>query len=212
VADLEICPKCDQVHTRCAAHKKGVVPLVPCMRNPKRHHKVCPAHGGNAPQIRAAAERRRQAEAIGEATQFYAIPVESDPNTAMNDLLRVKTGEVLYLKTLVNGLDEDDLKQIDRSGSFEKPAVWVEMLWVAQRDLREICRVMFDVGFAERQARYVDSQAMLLQAGLLWFRRQLGLENDPNAEAFERQMLAALAQGTPPELTEGAADERTSAV
>jgi hypothetical protein len=188
------CEKCGQAHLRCKAHNKAGKA---CMRWPRLGAPVCPRHGGHAPQVLAAAERRRAKDLV--ELRGYASAVATDPASAMNDLLFRKAGEVLFLTTIVNGLDAGALKQQDTSGRFEKPAVWVEMLWRAQDDLRKICKDMFDIGFAERQARYVDHQAMLLAAGLSWFRRELGLGEDPQAEQLERTMLAALAGGAPPD-------------
>jgi hypothetical protein len=188
------CPRCGQPHPGCAAHNKRGLP---CGRLLQTDAIVCLRHGGGAPQVKAATARRKaaaQAELRG-----YVTPVATDPSSAMTELLHAKMGEVTYLAALVNALGRDELKQRDLSGRYEKPSVWVEMLWHAQDDLRRICKDMFDIGFAERQARYVDGQAMLLAAGLAWFRRQLGLDGDPRAEELERTMLVALASGAPPD-------------
>lgn len=189
------CERCGRPHPGCLAH--GKKHGGPCGRPLDPYADVCDKHGGGAPQVRASAGRRRAA-ALAEL-RGYTTPAVTDPASAMTDLLHAKMGEVMYLQAAVNGLDRDGLTQVDASGRFERPSVWVEMLWRAQEDLRRICKDMFDIGFAERQARYVDAQALLLSAGLAWFRRELGLDGDERAERLERVMLAALASGAPPE-------------
>jgi hypothetical protein len=197
------CEMAGQRHPICDGHRirKGSAPGQPCRKSPRLGAMVCSKHGGEAPNAKALAERRlAAATADWELKRFAEINGEDvDPASTMADALRSKTSQAIYLRTVVNGLSQPGLKQIDSSGRFERPSVWVDMLWTVERDLVAICKTMVDIGFAERQARYVDAQAMLLLAGLQWMRRELGLADDDRWDTAERQMLEALGKGGPPD-------------
>lgn len=182
-------------HPICDGHTR---PGEPCEMFPRQFSTVCKMHGGNAPRAREMENRRRNTAKAEALMARFARPRDVDPQTAMAETLQSKAGQVMYLRALVNNLDQGGLKQVDKSGQFERPSVWVEMLWRVEKDLAEICRMMIDVGFAERQARYVDAQALMLVAGLGWLRKELGHGDDPRWEEAERAMLMSLAQGMAP--------------
>lgn len=57
--DPMTCRACGEVHARCAGHvKNGPRAGKPCTHHPIRGGTVCTHHGGGAPQVRAAANRR----------------------------------------------------------------------------------------------------------------------------------------------------------
>src|SRR5262249_2273181 len=93
--------------------------------------------------------------------------------------------------------------QLD-AGAFDGPALQALGEWIDRA--ARISELLIDVGFAERQARYVDAQAALLNAGLRWYRYELGrllgvdLIDDPRAEEIENRMLEHLAEGAAPQV------------
>jgi hypothetical protein len=191
-----VCELAGRKHPICDGHTR---PGNPCYMSPRLYETVCRMHGGNGPRSREIGAQRRAAAKAAAEVQRFAAPVDIDPQQAMMETLQSKAGQVMYLRMLVNGLTEAGLKQTDKTGSFERPSVWVEMLWRAERDLADMSKMMIDVGFAERQARYVDAQALMLVSGLAWLRKELGMAEDPRWEHAERSMLLALAQGFTPD-------------
>ena len=60
-------------------------------------------------------------------------------------------GVVNWLVALISSLDSaDELKQLDVSGRFEKPSVWVEMLGNERDRLLRAAKACADVGVEER--------------------------------------------------------------
>lgn len=190
------CAQAGHRHDICDAHRADGQA---CTQYPRQCGTVCKVHGGETPgALKVTFERQRRALAERKLSRF-ATPVDVDPQTALMETLQSKAGQVMYLRALVNRLDESNLKQVDKAGSFERPAVWVEMLRAAENDLVNVSKLMIDVGFAERQARFVDAQALMLVAGLQWMRRELGMVEQDAWDRAEQAMLESLAQGTVPE-------------
>jgi hypothetical protein len=190
------CSSFGRQHDICDAHR---VDGQACTQYPRQYGTVCKVHGGETPgALKMTFRRQREAKAKHELKKF-ARAVDIDPQTALVETLQSKAGQVMYLRALVNNLDQDSLKQTDKTGSFEQPSVWVGMLRNAEADLVTVSKVMIDVGFSERQARYVDAQALLLVAGLQWMRRELGHGDDPAWDRVERAMLESLAGGRAPD-------------
>ena len=53
------------------------------------------------------------------------------------------------------------LKQMDMSGKFEKPSVWVELYQEERRMLARVCKMALDAGVAERHVRVAEAQGEL---------------------------------------------------
>lgn len=98
------CTRCNRPHPRCNGHNKQGEP---CMRWPRRGATVCPRHGGKAPQVVAAAERRRQAEDLALAAKTYGTPIEIDPATALLQELHRTQGIVVWLGALIAELEKE---------------------------------------------------------------------------------------------------------
>lgn len=79
-------------------------------------------HGGRAPQVVAAAQRRLDAAAAAEAVATFGLPREVDPLQALMEEVHRTTGYVAWLESLISLLPEADLKQRDVTGRFERPA------------------------------------------------------------------------------------------
>ena len=54
------------------------------------------------------------------------------------------------------------LKQMDTSGRFEKPSVWIEMHQEERRMLARVCRMALDAGVNERAVRIAEQHGELL--------------------------------------------------
>jgi hypothetical protein len=82
------CKRCGNIHERCSAHNSRGKP---CGRPPRAGAKVCPSHGGAAPQVkRAAAERRAEQQAAATLGSLGAAAPVGNP---LEHLLRL-AGEV----------------------------------------------------------------------------------------------------------------------
>lgn len=93
----ELCPRCNQVHPRCAGHKKRKVdtdPLVPCMRWPDKGLglEVCKVHGGNSPNALKGGQVRVAWRLIGEAgglleEAYGEVQVMTGPEQVLDGIL-----------------------------------------------------------------------------------------------------------------------------
>lgn len=103
---MTVCAKCDQKHTKCTAHTRAGNP---CRQNPVTGLTVCRMHGGSAPQVRAARDRRAEeaavAERIAEMLADYQPNLdEVDPHTDLLEVVALTTGMRRVLTELVGEL------------------------------------------------------------------------------------------------------------
>lgn len=163
----------------------------------------CKLHGGSTRSHVAWAERTLREQQVAAAQERYGIPVQVDPGPALTGLLHETYGAVLYLGALVASLPAEELKQVDSSGRFERPAVWVEMLAARQKALGELAKDLVSLGLAEREVKVQEQTGQLLAAGLSWLLGRLGLAGDPRAMELLGVMLRSLAEGRVPDELEG---------
>lgn len=89
----------------CTAHKTNGDP---CPNWAVRGASVCSAHGGRAPQVRAAAEERLAVEA---AVARFALDLDDTPaGEVMLREIQRSSAMCQHLAGLVNGLSEEDLR------------------------------------------------------------------------------------------------------
>src|SRR4051794_592389 len=104
---MSACAKCGQVHTRCGGHRKR--DGAPCRRQPRTGAPVCLVHGGGAPQVKAAADRRVREGRARRDVETFGLPVEVDPAEALLEEVQRTAGHVAWLSEQVRGIDADDL-------------------------------------------------------------------------------------------------------
>lgn len=165
------CSKCGQVHDpgRCTGHNSRGLP---CGNRPIRGGSVCSTHGGSAPQVRDAAERR-QLEAAAEATinamlwpgLRSAEPVK-DPVAslerlagALEQLVDQAGARVAALQHVAGGKDLTSLR------------AEVTLLERALGHLRAVLVDMARLGIAERQIQVDQALAEVIVGA---FRAALG--------------------------------------
>jgi hypothetical protein len=100
------CKTCGQVHAKCAAHRRD---KTPCMGHRIKGAEVCRMHGGSAPQVRAAGERRIQEEKVRRIAATYGAPREVDPNAFVLELIAISAGAVSWMREIIAELDPDAL-------------------------------------------------------------------------------------------------------
>src|SRR5512133_2133387 len=103
----------------------------------------CSSHGGRAPNW----DKHFERETVEERMRTYGTPIDVEPHDALLQEVRRTAGHVAWLGGIVaellhegdgysESIDDDGkrtlrprsgLKQMDTTGKFEKPSVWVEM-------------------------------------------------------------------------------------
>lgn len=95
-----------------------------CGRAPIRGGTVCSRHGGGAPAVRAAAERRLQeAEALAVAHRL-GVPIDIEPAQALLELVRWTAGEVRYWRTEVDRIAGEDPSKLTASVTRIERGTW----------------------------------------------------------------------------------------
>lgn len=176
------CSKCSKDHPRCDAHRAGA-PDEPCMKYPRKGANVCSFHGGNSPQARAKAEERVEEdrlrrEAEREVRRF--VPnLETDPLTAIIELVQYQSGIVAYFRRKVEDLETEqeliwgvveEIEGDDQNGPFGRSVeragahTYYKLLREAQHDLADYASAALRAGFEERQVRLAERQGDLLVA------------------------------------------------
>jgi hypothetical protein len=153
---------------RCVAHSTRTGNR--CKRLAITGGTVCPTHGGRAPQVQAAAQRRRAEAAAREAIATYGLPIDINPDTALLQEVHRTAGHVAWLGDLIGDFtDETHLKQYGASTSsdgtlvtWERPAVWVELYHKERAHLVSVCKAAVAAGIAERQVRLAEQQGELV--------------------------------------------------
>lgn len=171
---------------------------------------VCPSHGGRAPQVRAAAQRRQAEAGARRAMATYGTPVEVDPLDALLGELWRTAGHVQWLGELIGELEHettararvsgDDHSSSGRSGlkqyttdkglTWEKPAVWVELYQHERAHLARVATDCLKVGIEERRVRLAEDQGRMIAGVMRSFAVAMGL--DPATEAVRMAMRQSL--------------------
>ncbi len=175
---------------RCTGHRTDGQP---CEAWAMRGTTVCGAHGGRAPQVRAAATERLALDAANR----LALPVETTAAQALQDGLARANGEVLYLADRVAQIPEGELTwrlarrrtriQQEPGGMPGNPQIEVtheerrHALWVAYTDAiarrTAIAAEMARLGIEERRVAIDERtgdlfrlaiEGMLTEFKVLW--------------------------------------------
>ena len=155
---------------RCTAHSKSGKP---CRYVVVPGTKVCRFHGGNAPQVREAGQRRL---AMEEARQWATINgrVNIEPAQALLELVSMKAAEVAYWERRISDLSEDEYawgvtkheEGIDRGEPVNvttqeaKKNIYLDLLHTAQRDLANFAATALKAGVDQALVTIAQSQAV----------------------------------------------------
>lgn len=147
-------------------------------------------HGGSAPQVRAAAQRRIQGEAARNAVVTYGLPREIDPADALLEEVWRTAGAVAWLEEQVRQLAPDELVRIRaettkqateergevgsssdqrRTAAVERRVTPEANVWlVLFRDERDrlvrVCEAAIKAGIEERRVRLQQEQGRMVAA------------------------------------------------
>lgn len=168
-----------------------------CRQRPMAGGTVCRTHGGSAPQVRAAAERRLLARAVtaeaGALLAHEGLVQVDDPVLAIAHIAREAIALKDALGARVNALGERIRSTDDKGG--EQLRSEVSLYERALDRTVKFLEVLARLGFEERVTRLREAELVLLAAGLRWFMVEQGLAGDPAAEERLTVMLERLDRG-----------------
>jgi hypothetical protein len=209
------CPTCNRPFRDSAAlarHRDRTVPCAgtsktrpgepcdTCLTPPKT---VCRFHGGKAPQVQAAVERRRQEQRAAKNVAAFALPADVEPSVALLDSLYRWYGMATYLAGVIAEFDSDaDLKQLSvGSERYERPSVWVELYREAVKEQAKVAKACLDAGIDERRMRLTEQHGRVLDGvirkvveGIFAGLAGAGMRADV-LESFRTESLPAIVRG-----------------
>ena len=155
---------------RCTAHSKAGKP---CRYPVVPGTKVCRFHGGNAPQVREAGQRRL---AMEEAREWATLNgrVNIEPAQALLELVSMKAAEVAYWERRIRDLSEDEYawgvtkheEGIDRGDRVDvttresRKNIYIDLLHIAQRDLANFAATALKAGVDQALVTIAQAQAV----------------------------------------------------
>ncbi len=165
-----------------------------CRQLPMRGQQVCRAHGGGAPQNRAAAQRRLEQEALAKAAVTYGARRDVSHLEALVDLLQDSAGHVVWLRERIQAETPEALvwgvsDEVNRgSGEFPgvdrkyaaAPSVWLEQYHKERRMLLDVSKELarLELDWDAREA--IRRQGAALARVVREFARLLGHDvNEP---------------------------------
>lgn len=195
------------VREQCTATAHGTG--VRCRATADPGATVCRVHGGSAPQVKAAAQRRVQTEDARKAVATFGLPVDTEPMQALVDELRRTAGHVAWLGALIAGLSHGEVagdgpvgQMVPHSGSglvqilpgsaggvTVAPSVWVDLYQAERRHLVTVAATLVKLGFTEREVRVLEFQASAFVGALRSIFADLGMLDDPRVpDVVERRL------------------------
>lgn len=140
---------------------------------------VCRTHGGMAPQVKAAANRRRaEARARGMLGTLDPKVIE-DPFSELQKL----AGEMVTLKDRLRDQVENLTQIRYQSGDGEQLRAELAAYGQLLRDCSGTLATLVKLGLDERMVRIREAQAEMIKKALEGALRRAGLEGQPLADA-----------------------------
>lgn len=151
-----------------------------CTHWPMHGSTVCAQHGGKAPQVMAAAQRRLAEQAAVVAAATYGLPREVDPGQALLEEVHRTAGHVAWLGVQVAGLERGDVvwgvaEEIDRPFTYGEdgsqtgggtevkrkaaPNAWVVLYQQERKHLAAVSKAAIDAGVSERVVNVFEQVA-----------------------------------------------------
>ena len=145
---------------KCAGHNRRGLP---CQKPPVPGATVCGLHGGKAPQVKAAAQRRVAEKAAAALLHDLDAAPVTDPVAALQRLAGVVSSAVDVMGSRVNELTSiryTDAKQAEQLRS--EVAIWERLLAQCSRLLVDMVRL----GIEDRLAAVEESRLDLLEKAM----------------------------------------------
>lgn len=160
------CPKCGQIHERCAGHAKATGK--PCRTQHIIGGTVCYWHGGATRKAKDGAEQR---VAIGEVRGFLATAGIGDTSVdylqALEELLiakhaevgavraqvrQIETGQLVWGRVEASKSSEDGRRRVERAGLN----VWVQWMHAAETQLLAVIAMCDRAGMTQKRKEYLE--------------------------------------------------------
>lgn len=188
---------------RCRARSKGTGER--CKRAAILGGHVCSMHGGKAPRVRAAAEKRT---AEAEARQILGTvdphAPDEHPVETLLALIRQKRAEVLWLRSVVQGMTEAELTwgltehrtgmgpegPVDVETRRAEQNIWWKLLREAENQLAAWTTAAAKAGVDERRMQIAEAEALMIFQVLDTFINRLQLSPERHREA--RDIMAGV--------------------
>lgn len=204
------CEKCGQRHDRCAGHVDlydedgNLTSYKACRKWPLGSARVCDKHGGAAPQVRRAAERRDAEAKIRREVERLGVPIEIDPTEALLNEIWETVGNIEFLRNMVQELpshpDEDTIIgfndkteapiwQRGAAGIYgntyhlsgqptgeAKPHVLVQMYNAERKHLVDVASAAIRLGIEERRVNLEENRAAEVFRAVSQALAMMGLE------------------------------------
>jgi hypothetical protein len=151
----------------------------PCRAHPIRGGTVCRVHGGMAPQVRAAAERRLEARRIDIEAGRLMGQVGTDAHPVEHLLTELYRSAAVVE---VLGAELDHVTVIDDRGSHPLYRAWSE----ERQRHADLAALALRAGVEERRVRLAEQQAQLVVTVIRGALVDLGVDPD---SATTRQVL-----------------------
>jgi hypothetical protein len=150
-------------------------------------------HGGAAPQVRAAAERRMTRAAVEAAVVTYGLPIETTAEDALFDELYRSKGHVAWLQERLQEMAPEDLiwgvssetvtdvrasefKGVDtRKVQSAAVHVWLDLYQRERKHYLDVAATIAKLNLEERRVRIDETKATVLTAVLRAVLRENGL-------------------------------------
>ena len=130
---------------------------------------VCRTHGGSAPQVRSAANRRLALDEARGMVEAYGQELDVSPEEAIFAMIRVTAGNVMLLQDLVSQLKAEvggegiaSFTGNERVLFEAKPHVLVVMYNDERDRLVRFSKVAAEIGLSERMVSLAESQGQLI--------------------------------------------------
>ena len=182
------CPRCDQVHPKCTAHRRDGNP---CTKPKVPGATVCRYHGGGAPQVQQAALQRLQQEGAYVAVRTLGLPIVIDPTEALLEELHRCAGAIAWHGAQVAALQTEDVywgltrekTGGDDAGTTHEAGLNVAVkAWQAERDrLVVVARECLKAGIEERRIQLAETQGAMLAGVVRAILNRLNLTDEQQA-------------------------------
>jgi hypothetical protein len=177
---------------KCSGHRTDGQPCGAYAVNGAR---VCSAHGGQAPQVKAKAAGRIAEEQARKAVETYGLPRDISPTDALLEEVRYSAGHVAWLRARVAELEADSLvwgiteeaeknatefagTDVTRSAAVN---VWLDLYFRERKHLLDLTKTAISVGIEERRVRLAEAQGSLMNDVIRRILARLSLSPDQSA-------------------------------
>lgn len=191
----------DPIPGRCRATSKGSGQQ--CKQRVPLGHLVCRWHGGNAPQVRAAAERRAALAHAQQEHDTLGLALDLDPLEALRVAVCMAAGDVQFWRAKVAALAQQWSAVHDIGDATASPHaiagpdhlgdgaphVYVVQYEKAQERLARVSKLAADAGVDVRRVQLAERQGELIAQVIRGVLGEFGLADHPDAAQIVRKHL-----------------------